>query len=380
MKKFHSVLLKAYERVLRFFPDAFREEFEEDMLQDFAVTLEVAGEKGATALLLTILRELRDFPINLIRAHVEENRIFKLLRTEPANNGLRGAFGFGIVYGLTVLVQAFVNNKLYTADNSLIARLQVFFFDLFHTEHGLELISWIPSILSYLMTGLLLGILLAILFADRSKYPLIILAGMLGWFLHEAVESVLWRSASLGFFLGTRHSTYLSIMLQVLSGAFLGLIIVVTLRENTGLFRLLAVGSVVYPLIAYLYLQLLFKLSIITTPWMFIALMVLIVFYILSIFFVVLKSSSDRQGIGMIFVGAIGYLLLPYVGHYLAYLLSIILGPTNYPYIIYDDSPYFWLMMVRSALNQSIYGILFGSVMGLMIGFLRKSNRLRTIV
>jgi MFS family permease len=117
------------------------------------------------------------------------------------NHALRGALGYGVVFGLTNLISQFVVLELFLADNSIIGNLQVLYFDLFHTEHGFELISWIPNAIASLLAGLVLGILFAALFADRSNYRRYILSGMLGWFLHNAIRDVLWQSANLGFFL-----------------------------------------------------------------------------------------------------------------------------------------------------------------------------------
>jgi hypothetical protein len=119
--------------------------------------------------------------------------------------------------------------------------------------------------------------LLAILFADWSRYPRYILIGMLGWFLHSEVTGILWYSSNLGFFLGSRHYFYLCIALGSLSGAFLGLIFTVAKSDKKELIRLMVVGSIAYPLLAYFYVKLLFKLSIVETPWMYIALMLLLV-------------------------------------------------------------------------------------------------------
>lgn len=299
--------------------------------------------------------------------------MLKVLRSQPVNYGLRGALGFGLAFGLAIIIGAFVSLKLWAEDDSIIGLLQVYVYDLFHTEHGLELISWIPSALGSLVTGLFLGIVVAFLFADRSKYARYILVTMLCWFLHDAVESILMNSVGLGFFLGDRHMIYFMRALSILSGASLGLIFYVAKSEKQDPSRMLIMSAFGYPMVAYLYLQLLFKLSLVETPWMFIALMLLMIVYIGGIILIAVKSESSPKVPWLVVVGLIGYPLLPYAGHYFAYLLSLLIH-SPYPRQMPVGSPDYWRLMVAVALEQSIYGILFGMLIGLVFGLQKKSS------
>jgi len=301
--------------------------------------------------------------------------MLRVLRLQPVNYGLRGALGYGIVFGLATLISEFVILKLFIEDNSVIGNLQVLFFDWFHTEHGLDLIGWLPNAIGSLLAGLVLGVLFAVLFTDRSKYGRYILSGMLGWFLHDVVISILWSSANLGFFLGSQHSIYFSRMEMVLSGAFLGLIFIVAKSERSEPVRLLSIGSLAYPLVTYFYVKLLFKLTIIETPWMFIALVILMVVYLASVFMIASKSGLGRKAIWMMVVGTLLYQLLPYILHDLFIWLSLLIPPPVFPPAgIPADSPAAWQLYSRIALDQSIYGMIFGLSMGCMFGLLNKRN------
>jgi hypothetical protein len=63
------------------------------MLLDFAELAEDASGKGLLSLFGFFLCEMRDFPINLLRAHAEENRMFKIFRSQPVSFGLRMLWG-----------------------------------------------------------------------------------------------------------------------------------------------------------------------------------------------------------------------------------------------------------------------------------------------
>ncbi len=368
-----GIMIRMYGLLLRLYPNSFRSEFAEQMLLDFSDMAADAGKKGCFSFALFCLHELIDFPVNLLRVHFEEGRMFRLLRSQPVNYSLRGAFGFGLAFGLAILVDSFLSLKLWIEDDSMIGLLQVYVYGLFHTEHGLELISWIPYALGSLVTGLFLGIVVAFLFADRSKYARYILVTMLCWFLHDAVESILMNSVGLGFFLGDRHMIYFMRALSILSGASLGLICYVAKSGKRSSSRMLIMSAFGYPAIAYLYLQLIFKLSLVETPWMFIALMLLMIVYIGGIILIAVKSESSPKVPWLVVVGLIGYPLLPYAGHYFAYLLSLLIH-SPYPRQMPVGSPDYWRLMVAVALEQSIYGILFGMLIGLVFGLQKKSS------
>jgi hypothetical protein len=368
MKK-HRLLIKLYAFLLYLYPRSYRGEFAEEMLLDFSDMAADAGKKGPRSLILFCLRELVEFPINLLRIHWRDGHIARVFQSQPVNYGLRGALGFGVLYPLrAILIGSFILDALGSpVDDSPIWYLQALYFDLFHTWRGTEMISWLPGALHALVTGLFLGIVFALLFADRRKYPRYILVTAVCWLLHWTLYDVLMQSTNLVLFLGTRHDRYLEILFSVLSGAFLGVVPYVARSERRGPFRMLMLGALGYPLITYLYLQLLFRFSIIETPWMFIALLVLVIVFLGSVVLMAVTSGRTRGFPWLLVFAVIGYFLLS-PG---TYLLTSWLGAfTGVPTFL-DGVPH--------PLASSVYGMLLGSLLGVLLGFHMKSGRLQKI-
>lgn len=371
-----KIVIGVYKLLIRFYPKKFRNEFEEQMLLDFTDMASDASTAGRRSLFIFCLKELADYPFNLLQIHWKENRVLKLLRSQPVMYAVWVALGYGIVSFLATLISEVVFRMLEGSSDSVIGYLQVFYFDLFHTEHGLELIALIPSIISLLLIGLLLGVAFAILLAERAEYHRFIIAGMLGWYLHESVPNVLSQSVNLVFFLGTKHSDYLSYALSALSSAFIGLMFVAAKSKTNWLLRFLAVGAIGYPGIAYLYLQLLFKFSVIESPWMFIALMTLVLVFIGSLIMVVLKSVDSWKGIGMVLAAMVVFQILPYL---LRYIPMKWLSFPELPYTFYYDDPVYWQFILKLAIQQGIYGIPLGLILGLVFGLLNRKASQRTL-
>ena len=316
MKRILSFAVSVYKNLFGLFPKSYRKKFGEDMLSDFAELAEDASSKGLASLLVFILREMRDYPFNLLRAHAEGNRMFKTFSSQPVSFGLRSAIGFGLSYFLSFYISDVVVWKLYSVDDSLVGGLQVFYFDLFHTKHGMDLISWIPNAVASLLTGLVLGFVFALFFADRAKFRRYVVAGMLCWFLHDALRSVMGISTSLPLFLGARHYRFFSWTEIALSGAFLGLMLVIAKSEKKEALRLLVVSSVAYPLISYSFVKLLFKFYIIETPWMFVALESFLVVFLASVFYIAIKGDYWRSSL-IIIAGIALYMLSPYLARFI---------------------------------------------------------------
>jgi ABC-type amino acid transport system permease subunit len=364
-----SIIVRSFAFLLRLYPRSYREEFAEEMLLDFANLAADASKMGRRPLILFCLRELVEFPINLLRIHWRDRHLARVFQSPPVDYGLRGALGFGVLYPLrAILIGSFILDALGSpVEDSPIWYLEALYLDLFHTWHGTEMISWLPGALHALVTGLFLGIVFALLFADRRKYPRYILVTAVCWLLHSTLYDVLMQSTNLVLFLGTRHDRYLQMLFWVLSGAFLGLVPYVVRSERRGPFRMLMLGALGYPLITYLYLQLLFKLSIIETPWMFIALLVLVIIFLGSVVLMAVKSELTLRIPWLLVFAVIGYFLLS-PGVYL--LMSWLGAFTGVPTFL-DGVPH--------PLASSVYGMLLGSLLGVLLGLHTKSGILQKI-
>lgn len=363
-----DIIIRIYFYLLHLYPTTFRKEFQEQMLLDFSDMISDAHRKGNFTLILFCLRELIDFPVNLLRIHMREGPVFKILRSPPVNNGLRGALGFGAAFALSSVVSGLIYWIITGSDNSILDHLQAFYFDAFNKDSEL-LFNWIFfAVICSGLTGLVLGILFAILFAERSEYPRYILVGMLGWVLHDAVNGVLGYFFNLPVFLSDRQYLYFTIMASVLSGSFLGLIFIVAKNERRGPVRLMVAGAFAYPLISYLYVKQLFNIFIFTTPWRIVSLAILMVILIGSVFVIAIKSESGRKTIWVVIAGAVGYPVMSYLMYFIAQLIS---PPMPSWGIIHSERPFFWLEI---AVSNGAYGILFGLLVGLVLGFQKKNS------
>lgn len=352
-----NFVVRIYSFLLHLYPKAFRNEFEEQMLLDFSDMALDACRRGKYALVFFFLKELLDYPLNLLWVHWREKSALQLLRSQPVRISLPVSFGFGLAYFLT----AFISNVI------LMSELMLYYFDLFGTANGQPIIFWISGAVSSLVAGLALGMVFAAFLSIRSGYLRFVLAVALSWYLRGVVHSVsvFWYSANLPFFLGPRHDMYLDVALSLLSWLFLGLIFVVVNTKSGKLFRFLAIGAVGYPLIAFIYVKLLLKFSIIETPWMFIALMTLVVVYIGSVIVIALKSAEWGRVVWILLTSVIAFQLVPYLFRYIPmHWLSFV----NMPYTLYFDDPAYQYHMFRIALQNGIYGIIYGIPRGLILG------------
>lgn len=360
------LLLAFFERILALFPRGFRQRFGEEMHWDFEDRLEQAARNGST--LRFLFREARDLPVNLLRAHLEQGGMLHFLGAQPVTNSLRGAALFGAAFSVSGLVSTWLLQN-WTAPDSLLSRLQVFYYDLFHTEHGLELIAMLPAWAGSLVTGLAVGALLAFLFRGRGKTSRYLLAGMLGWFLHDATHQMFILPANLEFYLGSLHTTWLTYALYILSGAFLGLIFVAAGSGKPYILRWMAVGCVAYPGIAYLYMRLLFQLSIIESPWLFIAMLVLVAVYLLSILLLALKSDLGRKAPGTILGGAAAILLSQILAGKIIRLFFSFLTAQ-----IMEIHEYSIALLFKFAAMDAVYGVVFGLLLGLVLGLQKRNH------
>jgi hypothetical protein len=353
-----QLLIKIYSFLLGLYPPAFRNEFREQMLLDFSDMVIDADAKGKSYLFRFCIREMFDFPLNLLRVHGKEN---KMLCSKSLNFGLRGAVGFGVVYTLTFQIVKFIYAKLSFIDD-IVAQWQVSYYDQYHIEKSYAFISQIPYFLSLLISGLLLGCLFAILFAERSQYAHYFWVGTLGWLLQNLIGWVL-MSFNFWVFLTEIQYTYFSYMMMVLSGAVWGLIFAVVKSERQNAVGWLAVGMVGYPLFAYLWVKGLFNLFVFQTPWRFIGTTTVIVILVISIFVLARNLDLKRRFPWVVIASIVGYLMMrPFV---------FLVGRWLYPPMFALNTA---LESTSLIVSETLYGVIWGLFLGLIIGFQKKSG------
>ncbi len=99
MKTFLSLIIRFYTCLLALYPRSYRQEFGEEMLMDFSELAKDARQKGKQALALFCLRELVDFPANLLKAHLGKG-MSPSFRPGAARNILQVALAFGLALAL----------------------------------------------------------------------------------------------------------------------------------------------------------------------------------------------------------------------------------------------------------------------------------------
>ncbi len=173
-----SFLIKSYALLLRLFPPVYRQEFAEEMLLDFSDLAADAGKKGNLALMFFCLRELVDFPFNLLRIHSKEDSMTTAFRVGPAHAAFRSALALGLAFAVMMTVGDCILTVMQDQGWSFLLRIA--------NAHGWHLdYSLIAEIIlhfSALMVGALsAGILLTLCFHKTPHIKRYVLLGILGW-------------------------------------------------------------------------------------------------------------------------------------------------------------------------------------------------------
>lgn len=368
MTRMLGVIIRVYDLLLRLYPGSFRNEFEEQMLLDFSDMAMDAEKKGKSSLVLFFLREVLDFPVNLLRVHFKQGYVFKILRSQPVNSGLRGAIGFSVGFAAAAIAIWGFSSWLFSAFEPTVSYLSVWIYDTFQNEDGTRLLSGVLSILSWALTGIVFGLLFALLLGNRTKFLRYMIAGALGWTIPTTVSVILSDSFGWPYFLSESQTRVLDYSIYILIGVFLSAAFIVAESDWKEPLRYLVAGVIIYPFGTYLFIRLLFYLWLEITPWFFISLMVFMIMLISGVIAVVMLSN--RKMLYMVIAGAVGYLVLSHAAFYVSYDLlhfpspPLGVGITPDAFIVYQFYGMFY---------EAIFGALFGLVLGLILGYLRKN-------
>lgn len=364
-----KLLTQLYQHLLRLYPRSVQEEFSQEMLSDFSDLAFDASKKGALSLLIFCLRELWDFPINLLRSYLEETQTLRILRSQPFRSGIRGAIGFGLGFGIAAVTIWMISNWMTSTFDSRLSALSVWIFDVFHSNRGMSLLWNILSLISSALTGLVFGLLLALFAGSHSNYARYALVGGLGWFIPVAISSVLSDSFSWSFYLSPTQSYVLGLALDALTGAFLGAIFYIAESNHRNSLRWMASGIILYPFAVTLYTKFLFYLWFEITAWFFPALMILMMGLLGSIF--TIAGARKRKTPWGVIVGAVAYPILVHSIYQIAYhgLNLPAAGPgetiTSHAFLVYETT---WAGV------QGFSGLLFGWVLGFVWGVHNNNN------
>src|SRR5215211_3639008 len=276
MKTFVKLLTNLYKYLLALYPSIYREEFSEEMLLDFTDMATEASSQGWLYLTVFCLRELADFPVNLFRIHLKEGRMFKILHSQPANYGLRGATAFGIGFASITLVGWWISRLLFAALDPLLQNYSIWYWETFQNERFIWLFNNFVMLLSYALTGILFGLLFALLAGDARKRGNYLLAGSLAWFIPNVISSILSNSFGWSFYLNESQMNILGKLLIILDGLFYSAALVIAESNQKESFRRLTIMALLFPLGAYMYIKLLFYFWLEITEFFFPALILLL--------------------------------------------------------------------------------------------------------
>lgn len=210
-------LTRSYERLLKLYPADFHAEFGEEMMDVFTCALQDVSRNGLFALGAVCLRELADFPKNLL--HEYASRMGKkfgmktpLPLLSPKQSASLGALGFGLGFALLILLRALIdpaNNMAFTDFPS----------------------AWLRETLLFLLVGAISGTLIG---AGSRSFLLIkrlMIAGTFGSGLGGCLGTLFLHLYYFGFagkFIEARQADFpiqwaVSMCIGLLTGAALGL-------------------------------------------------------------------------------------------------------------------------------------------------------------
>lgn len=349
MERVVSVLIRIYAQLLRFYPRSYWREFAGEMLQDFSALAADASRAGRLALFLFCLRELVDFPMSLVQAHLKENGMLMRMRAEPLHTAWRGALVFGSGFFLSVWLHSLVfwteaNVKILIPD-----RLQ-FLFERY-------VLDWTSTFL----TALGFGVLLALLFAGRDRFWHYFLVGALGWFLQLAVLNFLEYFFDFESLLNRPQQSYIDNLRFFLRGTILGAILVFARAEGRGVIGALAACAIAYPLATFFTVK-----WAIGTGWLFPALAIVWFMLLASIFILAYAFSPKPQRLLTVLTGAVGLIVVYFIlatGFFLTGLM-----PPVPPEGFFYENPLFWPVTVLLSGFNLVLGSSFGWLLGWSLG------------
>lgn len=177
-----KILRTLYACSVWLYPREYRLEFGEEILQVFEASLWEAAAQGVWALSLCCLRELRDYPVNLLRTHLEKNRLSSFLRSEPVYFTLRGGFALVVLFVAYHVVSDLVLSQMQT--------MGMGFFSVYFNDLARPYYDALIALLAWLSAAAVSGTLFALFFGGRARLRwFVLLAGIatLPWWVSYAL-------------------------------------------------------------------------------------------------------------------------------------------------------------------------------------------------
>lgn len=355
-----------YALLLRLYPPKFRFEFEEQMLQDFSDFLNEAEKKGKFAVLQFCMRELVDFPVNLLKVHYREGELFQKFRSEPANHAVRGALGFSAGFAFLSIATYWLGGLVYPVLDLIVDYLFA------GTQNAFinDVLLWVPLAAYSVLTSLTFGLLLACFLGSRSNFWTYVFAGAFSWLIPEILSYVLVNSLGFEYYRNEPFTSIVGYSMLILMGAFFSRAYSIAEHERKRPPLYLFAVILIYPLATYLFIGLLFNVWHEVTPGFFTALIFFLIALVIGVIVIAMPINSKQYL--PVLAGAIGYFLLNRAMFYIAYHtpgFSLVLEMGVAPDVL--NLPLYHMVMYKGTL-----GALFAFVLGFMAGYQNKNNRL----
>jgi len=347
MKGFLRAITRIYARLVSLFPPKFRQDFGEEMQVVFSEMLSHAAGQGKWRLAVACAHELIDFPVLLVRAHLEEKHMNAIFRSQPVRFAFRGLVGLSLGLACLRSISMYIVYWLSTS---------------FGGQMGA---GWLHVLAVFAGCGtaaLAAGLVFALLFGERTHMGWYVLVGTLGWFIPQGSLYVL--NMSLYNQLDVEQSSMLSYVVLALMGGFIGMMLcVANSKRRFSLWPLIA-AAFLFPILSF-FLPKLFILGVYTSRSFYFATILLLALFLAGAVFLTIKI--DRRGLWMVLAGAISYPLIVYLYNLLLQLLHIHLAmPGNSLNAVYQ---------IKAGLLILPEGIVLGLLLGLIFGWQSRATR-----
>lgn len=244
------MLLKILASVFGFFvhlyPADFQAEFGEELKSVFEAILKDASQNGGGSVAAVCLRELRDLPINLLRAHLEKKHMIKILHSQPVRFAWKGAFGFGLGFVVVNMLGIELQNWFFK-----FVVFQPPFINWFMQPKYQMWLKLASELIPWAVVSVLGGLLFAAFFAKKGHFRRFAFWGAIGWFV-PGLEFWGLSELQMSFFLFSPEvyqSWIFNTIFYFLSGGLLGAILGLIAESKLKKVGLVIMGGILYPLI-----------------------------------------------------------------------------------------------------------------------------------
>jgi len=250
---FLKILAAVFGFCVSLYPAYFREEFGDELKSVFEAMLKDASRSGGWSVAGVCLRELRDLPINLLRAHLEKKHMIKILHSQPVRFAWKGALGFGLSFGLFYGLEYELENWFF---KSVIFQPPVFY--LFVQQKYQFWLALASQLIPGIVFSILSGLLFAAFFAEKGQFRRFAFWGAVCWFIPGMIFSIIsWGQAYFYWFSSEVYNSEIfystsNVLFAILKGALMGIVLGLVTKTKWKKIALILLGAALYSLSIYI--------------------------------------------------------------------------------------------------------------------------------